>query len=337
VLGSGPQAGEAILKRRDFIRLVGGAATWPVAAQAQQSGVSFIGFLAPNRTVIAQARSPAFLQTLGENDFVEGRTVGFIDRDADARFERLPALAADLVRARVAVMFAGGPPAVRAAMAATLTIPIVFAIGEDPVKEGLVASLNRPGGNVTGYTTFTNQLGPKRLELLREIAPKAVAFALLVNPNNPNADPDTADARAATEALGLRLEVLSARTEPELEAAFATVAQKQLGGLLVGADPWFRERPERVAALAAQYAVPVMYDRVSFPAAGGLISYSASEADRDRQTATLIARILKGAKPADLPVMRATKFELTINIKAARAIGLTLPDKLIALADGVIE
>jgi putative ABC transport system substrate-binding protein len=213
----------------------------------------------------------------------------------------------------------------------------VFGIGEDPVKERLVASLSRPGGNVTGHTNFSNQLVPKRLELLNQIAPQAAIFGLLVNPTNPNADPDTSEVQAAADALGLRLEVLSAHTEHELEAAFAAVTQKRLGALMVGVDPWFRGRPEQIAALASRHAVPAIYERASFAAAGGLISYGTSETERARQSALLIARILKGAKPADLPVMQATKFELVINLKAAKALGLKVSQDVLSIADEVIE
>jgi putative tryptophan/tyrosine transport system substrate-binding protein len=268
---------------------------------------------------------------------VEGRNVAFEYRSSEGHYDRLPALAAEFVRRQVAVIYAGGAPAARAAKAATTTIPIVFTMGEDPVKEGLVASLNRPGGNITGYSNFNNQLVSKRLELLREIAPKAEVLGLLVNPTNPNADPDTKDVQAAADALGLRLQVLKASTERELETAFASIVQQPLGGLLVGVDPWFRERPERITVPAARYSVPAIYERRSFPAAGGLMSYSSSVTEGARQAGIFIARILKGAKPADLPVQRATKFEFVINLKTAKALGLTIPETLLATADEVIQ
>jgi putative ABC transport system substrate-binding protein len=321
------------LKRREFITLLGGAATWPLAAHAQQPAVPVIGNLTFGTT--GPAREPAFLQALSENGLIEGRNF-----ELDFRWgpvEQMPALAAELVRRRVAVIRAGGPPAARAAMMATTTIPIVFGIGEDPIKEGLVKSLSRPGGNVTGYTNFSNQLVAKQLGLLRELLPKATELGFLGNPTNPNIEPDTAEVRGAADALGLRLHVITASTERELERAFESIVQQRLDALLVGVDPWFREQHEQIVALAARHAVPAGYERRDFAEAGGLMSYGTTNAERQRQAGIYIARILKGAKPADLPVVQLTKFEFILNLKTAKALGLDVPAALSARADEVIE
>jgi putative tryptophan/tyrosine transport system substrate-binding protein len=235
------------------------------------------------------------------------------------------------------VIFATSPPAVRAAKAATATIPIVFSIGEDPVTEGLVASFNRPGGNVTGFSFFTNQLFGKRLGLLHDIVPKAAVFALIVNPNNPNADPDARDARVAADALGRRLEVLKAATERDLEAAFTAMVQRQVGALSVGVDEFLFDRREQLIALAARHAVPAIYARREYAASGGLMSYGASQVDSWRQAGVYVGRILKGDKPGDLPVQQATKFEFVINLKTAKALSLEIPPGVLAIADAVIE
>jgi putative ABC transport system substrate-binding protein len=279
----------------------------------------------------------AFIQALNENGYVEGRNLAFEYRWAPGQFDRLPALAADLVRRRVAVICTGTPPAARAAKAATATIPIVFFMGEDPVKEGIVASLNRPGGNVTGFSNFSNQLVPKRLELLREMLPKATVLGLLVNPTNPNADPDTNDVQSAASALGLRLQVLTASTERGLETAFAAIVQQHVDALLVGVDVWFRDRREQIVGLAARYRVPAIFEQRDFASAGGLMSYGTSGTDGPYQMGIYVARILKGEKPGNLPVVQATKFELVINLKAAKALGLDVPPALSARADEVIE
>jgi putative ABC transport system substrate-binding protein len=278
-----------------------------------------------------------FRQTLGENGYVEGRSVLFEVRNTDGRFDRLPAAAAELVQRRVSVIVAGGPPSVRAAMAATSTIPIVFGIGEDPIKEGLVESLGRPGRNVTGYADFSNVLVPKRVELLREIAPKSSAIGFLVNPTNPNAEPDTKEAQIAAERFGLTLEVFKASTEGDLEATFIAAKEHHLGALLVGVDTLFRDRRALIVALAARHAVPAMYERRYFATAGGLMSYSTSDVEGARQSATYVARILKGAKPTDLPVVQASKFQFVINLNAAKALGLAIPPDVLSIADEVIE
>jgi putative ABC transport system substrate-binding protein len=320
------------LKRRQFITLLGGAAAWPFTAHAQPA-IPVIGFLSFGGT--GPLRQPAFLKTLSEHGYVEGRTV-----ELDFRWgpvEQMPALAAELVRRRVAVIFAGGPPAVRAAMAATTTIPIVFGVGEDPIKEGLVRSLSRPGANVTGFTNFSNQLVAKRLDLLHELVPKAMELGFLANPTNPNVEPDTADVRAAADALGLPLRVVTAGTERQLESAFESIVQQRLGALIVGVDPWFREQRQQITALASRHAVPASYERRDFVEAGGLLSYGTDDVDRQRQLGIYVARILRGEKPADLPVLQATKFEFILNLKTAKALGLEVPPALSARADDVIE
>jgi putative ABC transport system substrate-binding protein len=321
------------MRRRKFIALLGGAATWPLAARAQQPALPVIGLLSFG--VSSPVREPAFLQALSESGYVEGRNFEFDFRWGPT--EQMPALAGELIRRRVAVIRAGGPPAARAAMMATTTIPIVFGIGEDPIKEGLVTSLSRPGGNVTGFTNFSNQLVAKRVGLLRELVPRATDFGFLANQINPNIEPDTAEVRAAADALGLRLHLLTASTERELEGAFESVVRQRLGALLVGVDPWFRERRGQIVALAARHGVPAGYERRDFAEAGGLLSYGTEEAERQRQLGIYTARILKGAKPADLPVVQLTKFEFILNLKTAKTLGLDVPPALSARADEVIE
>ena len=316
--------------RREFLTLLGGAAAaWPLAAMAQQSLVPVIGFL--SRPI----RPPAFIQALRENGFAEGSTVEFDFRWGS--FEDQPALATELVRRRVAVIRPNGPPATRAAMAATATIPIVFSMGEDPIKEGIVTSLSRPVGNVTGFSSFSNQLVAKRLDLLRELVPKATALGFLANQTNPNIVADTAEVQAASDALGLRLRRFTAASERELRTAFDDMVRERIGALLVGVDFWFREQVELITELAAGHAIPASYENRSFPAAGGLMSYGTDENERQRQLGLYVARLLKGAKPADLPVQQASKFEFALNLKTAKALGLDVPTSILLRANEVIE
>jgi putative tryptophan/tyrosine transport system substrate-binding protein len=249
----------------------------------------------------------------------------------------LPTLADDLVRRKPAAIMAIGPPSVRALTARTATFPTVFAIGEDPVKEGLVASLNRPGGNITGLSSFQNLLFPKRLAILHEIVPRPAALALLVNPNNPNADPDTQDARAAAATLGRELLVLTASSERGLEEAFANLVQRRAGGLIVGVDGLFVERRDQLFALTARHAIPAVYDKREYPEAGGLMSYGTNDRENFRQCGVYVGRILRGEKPSDLPVVQSTKIEMIVNLKTAKALGLTIPETLLATADEVIQ
>jgi putative ABC transport system substrate-binding protein len=331
----------AHVKRREFITLLGRAVVatptlWPRTARAQQS-MPVIGFLGLGSPGGSAQRVSGFLKGLREIGYVEGQNVAIEYRWPEGQFDRLPALAVDLVRRQVAAILAIGPPAVRALKAQTTTIPIVFAMGEDPVKEGLVVSLNRPSGNVTGFSYFSNQLFAKRLQLLHEFVPAAAALALLVNPKNPNAEPDTRETQAAADALGRQLQVLTASTDRELETAFDAMVQRHIGGLIVGADPIFNDRPEKLPALAARNGVPVIFDWRGFSAAGGLMSYGTDTADAYRHCGNYVGRILKGEKPANLPVLQSTKFEFVINLKTAKALGIKLPPGLLAIVDEVIE
>jgi putative ABC transport system substrate-binding protein len=327
------------MRRRDFITLLGAAAAaWPLAARAQQPAMPVVGYLNPGPPAVNGDPVTSFRRGLGEGGYVEGRNLAIEYRWAELRYDRLPELAADLVRRRVAVIFATGGSAVPAAKAATATIPIVFQMGEDPVKEGIVASLNRPGGNITGFSNFSNVLFSKRIGLLREIAPKAEAFAFLANPNNPNAAPDTKDVQAAAAAAGRRLEVLTAGSESELDAAFAAMALRQVGGVIVGVDPnFFLTVRAQIAALEIRYGIPAIYNSREFPAAGGLMSYGTDRLVPYRQAGIYVGRILKGEKPGDLPVQLPTKFEFVINLRTAKALGLDIPPGVLAITDEVIE
>jgi putative ABC transport system substrate-binding protein len=326
------------MKRREFITLLGGvAAAWPLAARAQQPAMPVVGYFALGSATGFAPRVAAFKQGLSEAGYVEGRNVAVEYRFANGQFDKLSALGADLVRLKPAVVFAAGPPAVRAVKEHTATIPIVFIMGEDPVKEGLVASLNRPGGNITGVSGFSNLLFPKRLQLLHELVPGPTSLALLVNPKNPNAEPDTRDAQAAAVALGRELQVLTASTEQDIEAAFVVIVQSRIGGLIVGVDGLFIDRRDQLFALAARHAIPAIYERREFPVAGGLMSYGANDREYNGQGGIYVGRILKGEKPADLPVMQVTKFEFVINLRIAKVLGLEVPAGVSAMADEVIE
>jgi putative ABC transport system substrate-binding protein len=322
------------MRRRTFIAGLGGAAAWPLAASAQQPAIAVVGFLSSQSADDDYKNvTVPFLQGLKETGYVEGQNVAVEYRYAENQLDRLPALAADLVRRRVAVIVAGGIEAALPAKAATTIIPIVFGTGADPVASGLVASLNRPGANVTVTAILTNEVAPKRLQLLRELIPNAAVFGVLVDP----AFPSIADLEAAARTLGLQLVVVNARTDSDLEAAFETFSRQHVGAVLVGASAFFNRRKEQLAALAARHALPAMSPYREFALAGCLMSYGTSLDYMSHQVGLYTGRILKGEKPADLPVQQATKFELIINLKTAKALGLTIPETLLATADEVIQ
>ena len=323
------------MRRRDFITLLGGAASWPLATRAQQNALPVIGILQPS------TRKPeggaAFFRGLAETGYVEGRNVAIETRWAEDRVDRLPALAADLVRLNVAVIVAAGAPAALAAKAATQTIPILFYVGFDPVQIGLVASLARPGGNMTGVAGLFSETGEKRLELLHEMVPAATSIAVLFNSSYRAIVGKPSLPRSAARSLGLRLEVVDASRQSDIEPAFAKMAQQRVDAVMVTVDPLFRSHVDQVAALAVRHAIPSMFPSKEAVKAGGLISYEPDEADLVRQIGVYTGRILKGEKPADLPVQRPTRFELVINLKTAKALGLTVPKTLLVRADDVIE
>jgi putative ABC transport system substrate-binding protein len=326
------------MKRREFLGVLGGATAWPLAARAQQPAMPVVGFINSASPKSYARPVAAFLKGLGETGYVDGRNVVIEYRWAEDRIDRLPAMAADLVHRAVAVIAATSTQAALAAKAATATTPIVFEVAGDPVKHGLVASLSRPGGNVTGVTQLNVEVAPKRLELLHELLPMATVVALLVNPANPAlADPATRELQAAARTFGLQLHVLNASTEGEFDAVFANLIQLRAAGLVIVSDPFFTGRSEQLAALAARHAVPTIYSWREFAAAGGLVSYGSDVTDAYRLAGVYTGRILKGAKPADLPIQQATKVELIINLKAAKALGISVPLPLIGRADEVIE
>jgi ABC-type uncharacterized transport system substrate-binding protein len=328
------------MNRRAFMSLIGGgaAAAWPLAAGAQQPRMPVVGFLSSGSPNALVDLVGAFHLGLNEAGYVEHRNVGIEYRWAEGQYDRLPALAADLVRRQVTVIVtSGGTPSALAAKSATTTIPIVFSTASDPVAAGYVASLNRPGGNLTGITTLNVEVGPKRLELLRELVPTAATIALLINPTNPAAETELRDLQTPIRTLGLQLHVLRASSERTIDDAFAALVQLRAGGLLIGPDPFFNTRSEKLAVSALRNAVPAVYQYREFVLAGGLMSYGGNLTDQYRQIAAYVGRILKGEKPADMPVQQGTKIELFLNLKTAKALGLTVPISLLARADEVIE
>jgi putative tryptophan/tyrosine transport system substrate-binding protein len=325
-------------RRREFITLLGGAAAWPLAAHAQQAAMPVVGFLNGASAAPYVPFVDSFRRGLGEIGFIEGQNVAIEFRWAEGQYDRLPALAADLVRRQVAVIVAtGGPASGQAAKAATATIPIVFNSGTDPVQEGLVASFNRPGGNATGVNVLLSAMEGKRLGLLREMVPNAALIAVLLNPAMPTFDGQVNDVQAAARSVGQRLHILRASNDGEIDAAFTTAAELRAGALLVGADPFMFTRRERLLGLASRYAIPAIYELREYAAAGGLMSYGISLAEAYRLVGVYTGRILKGDKPADLPVQQLTKFEFVINLKSAKALGIEVPPGLSARADEIIE
>jgi putative ABC transport system substrate-binding protein len=327
------------MRRRQFITLLGGAAvTWPLAARAQQAAMPVVGFLSSRGAGDDPHLVAAVRQGLKDAGYVEGQNVAIEYRFAENQNDRLPALAADLVRRRVAVITAGPTPPALAAKAATTTIPIVFEVATDPVALGLVASLSRPGGNVTGVTNLGVEIAPKRLEMLRELLPTVSDIALLINPTSPSvAETLLRDSQAAARALGLQLHVLHASSERDFETAFAALMRLRAGALVIGSDPFFTARSEQLAALTVRHSVPAVYEFREFAVAGGLIGFGSRLADAYRLAGVYTGRVLKGEKPADLPVQQSTKVELILNLKTAKALGITVPLLLLGRADEVIE
>jgi putative ABC transport system substrate-binding protein len=325
------------IRRRKFITLLSGAAAWPGVARAQQRAMPVIGFLSPASPDASAGRLHPFLKGLSEVGYVVGRNVAIEYRWADGQYDRLPALAVELARLRVGVIVAIGDSAALAARAMTSGLPIVFTVGNDPVKRGLVASLNRPGGNITGVTNLNIELGPKRLELLHEIVPAASSIAMLVNPTSPNAASALQELPEAASRLGVKMHVLQASTVTEIDAVFTSFAGLQAGALVISGDNFFNSQSEQLGALSLRYAMPAIFQTREFAAAGGLMSYATSIADQHRIAGAYAGRILKGDKPADLPVQQATKVELIINLQTAKALGLTFPLSLLGRADQVIE
>jgi putative ABC transport system substrate-binding protein len=327
------------MQRREFITLLGGAAAvWPFAARAQQPAMPVIGFLSGATPDGYAQMAAAFRQGLKENGYVDGQNVKIEYRWASGQYDRLPALAADLVQRQVAVIAASGTPANLIAKNATSTIPIVFTSGADPVKNGLVASLNRPGGNVTGVASLNVEILPKRLQLLHELVPTASVMTVLVNSTDLNlSGPQTSGVLAAARTLGLELQVLNASVESDLDIVFAKLTQSRAGGLVITGGPFFNSRPAQLGALCAKHAVPAIFEFREFAAAGGLVSYGTDVRDSYRLAGIYVARILKGDKPADLPVQQSTKVEMVINLKTSKALGIKVPETLIGRADEVIE
>ena len=326
------------MRRRDFISLLGGAATWPLAGRAQPATIPVIGYLGAGSPGAFASRLSAFREGLGETGYVEGRNVAMEFRWAEGHHERLPALAADLVARRVTVIVApGGAPAALAAKSATTTIPIVFEMGADPIAIGLVGSLNQPGGNLTGVTSLNVEVGPKRLEILREAVPRAAAVAVLINPTSPTADSQLRNLRAVAQPAGVQLHVLHASIERDFDVAFAALRQLQTDGLVISSDTFFATHSVRLAVLTTGHGTPAIHQSRDFTLAGGLMSYGGSYPESHRQAGIYSGRIIKGEKPGELPVQQVTKLELFINLKTAKVMSITFPPPLFARADGVIE
>ena len=324
------------MNRRTVITLLGGAAAWPVAAYAQQPAMPVIGFLQSGSPGATAHMGAAFHRGLKEAGYVEGQNVGIIYRYAEGQYDRLPGLVADLLDRQVALIGAFGPPAAQAAKAATTTVPVVFT-SVDPVKFGLVASLNRPGGNVTGAHVLTIDLDSKRLEMLSGLVPASAPIGVLINPDAEHAESQAREVQAGALRIGRQIVILNANSERDINSAFRTLVELGAAGLLVAADVFFYGRREQLVTLAAYHAMPAIYEWREYVLAGGLMSYGSSIADAYRQAGVYAGRILKGEKPSDLPVMQPTKFDLVINLKTAKALGLTVPEKLLAIADEVIE
>jgi len=325
------------LKRWEFITLLGGVAAWPLAAHGQQAAIPVIGFLRNSSPDASTNLLAALRRGLNEASYIEGQNLAIEYRWSDDRSDRLGALVADLVRRQCALIVAAGNAAALAAKAATPTIPIVFATGDDPIQVGLVASLNRPGGNVTGMSLFTSDMIGKMAQQLKEMAPGAAAIAYLINPSSPSEEIYAREAPVVASALGIRIPVLNASTEHDLDDAFASLGKTGVNALVVPPEPFFDSQRDRIVALAARYAVPMIAGLREYVVAGGLMSYGASLPDSYRRAGIYVGRVLRGEKPADLPVMQPTKFDLVLNLKTAKVLGLAVPDRLLALADEVIE
>jgi ABC-type uncharacterized transport system substrate-binding protein len=326
------------MKRRAFISLLGGAAAaWPLGARAQQPAMPVIGYFSGRSPEAEAPILGAFRKGLEETGYLAGQNIAIEFRFSDGQDDQLPALAAELVRRRVAVLVATDRPSALAAKAATATIPIVFTSGADAVEIGLVASLNRPGGNATGVNIFTTELGPKRLELLRQLLPNAGTIAFIVNPNSATTGRQVSELQTAAAALGQQILVLNAGSEKEIDEAFATIVERRVAAVLYPASLFFQVRQEQLVALAARHSIPAMYEWREFVTAGGLMSYSTNRAEAFRQIGIYTGRVLKGANPADLPVMQSIRFEFVINLKTAKALGIKISDDLLSLADEVIE
>jgi putative tryptophan/tyrosine transport system substrate-binding protein len=325
------------MRRRDFIKVITVSAAWPLAARAQQAAMPVIGFLNGGSSKGYEPFLAAFHEGLSETGYVEGQNLAIEYRWADGDYEKLPRLVADLVGRHVSAIFAGGPPAVLAAKAATTTIPIVFTSGGNPIELGLVSSLNQPGGNVTGVSFLVNELGAKRLELLRELVPAARSVGFLANPTRPSFQSEVKNAQQGAQALDVKLIVLNASNEAEIETAFAEFSRQRITALLIGTDVFFLTRRDQIVALANRLRIATMYDLREYVVAGGLIGYAPSITEVYRQAGIYVAKVLKGAKPADLPVVQPTKFNLVLNLKTAKALGLTVSNQMQLLADEVIE